>query len=1245
MGNLKIMKRLGLMVLINLGFVGMVWAVNPVIATTPPVVMPPVGPPGTTTGPGGGYYDTETQVFHEDLAVVGVPFGLHYSSRRLPGYGPGQSICVNAVGDGTTMKSVSIALIPESIAVPTDETVLPGGLAMVETVADVRSLSYVIRAKDGLMWPKSVTEVIHYYWEIFVSESSAGVPGGYAVIKPMPMSRTVYQQVTLGTAGTQSSGMGGWSPGIQHVYCPSNHTLYTGGGQMIKMDVGVQPDSNGEYRVVSQGGDEIYVFSHGGQRHEQTIDRMTGVSRCRFEYEENGRLSRVIDVNGNTTVIERTPEGLALAIVAPHGQRTELVVDGSTGLELLARVINPAGETNTMAYTSGGLMTSIRSRRGYEFLMAYDGEGRLSEVRVPGEGVKTLSKIVMTLDDPAVESTFGVWDAPFVVQPKRRGDPNNYRVRVTTGEGVMNEYGMDVSGNGQVQFRQWDKSDWKWVLGTYTNVVPPLAASRVIGPRQISTNVFENGSVVTVATGPDPVYGWQAPVVTQSVVSTPSGLTCVTKMVRTAAGGNLSGQVSVNGEEVYTAAYEASTRMITTTLPEGYQSKTTLDASGRVVRVERPGIFPVSISYDCEGRPNRVVQGTGAVSRVIDMGYAASGYLQSVTNGMGERVRMERDSVGRSTNVVLPDGQCIGLRYERSEHVVGVTPPGRDEHVQAYTAVGNMGSYQPPSITNGSGGETWTYTRDRQVAGMVRGDGSAITCLYDKTGQLSRVTWPEGSVGFVRDASRRVVAVQAGDGSRMSYSWDGFLPLAESWSGAVSGTVSRTYDNQFRTVTLTVGSELTTGYQYDLDGAVSRVGDMMVNRDHQTGFITNSLLGAISETMAVDGFGEVVHRETKAGDTGLYAVDYGFDRLGRVTNKTETVGGETNWVAYQYDSAGRLVGVSGTDFQGSYANVYNYDANGNRTQSVVRGVTSVGVVDGQDRLLSFGGVTYQYGATGTLTNKVDGAGRATALRYDARGVLLGVARQDSPVVDYVLDPVGRRVGKKMDGVRVKGWLYANSLKPVAELDGSNNVVSVFVYGTSGLTPDYLVKAGVQYRVIRDHLGSVRLVVNAQTGMIVQRMDYDEWGRVIQDTNPGFQPFGFAGGMYDADTGLVRFGARDYDPETGRWTARDPILFKSGQENLYVYCRNDPVNFVDPAGLDGMDTAGSVLGEAGAIEGTEVCLGGTVLLLILAPETGGASLLLVPFTLGGACAGGWLAHELWPGGGGTGTGGAGTGSGK
>ncbi|MGH7166277.1 MAG: RHS repeat-associated core domain-containing protein, partial [Nitrospiraceae bacterium] len=83
---------------------------------------------------------------------------------------------------------------------------------------------------------------------------------------------------------------------------------------------------------------------------------------------------------------------------------------------------------------------------------------------------------------------------------------------------------------------------------------------------------------------------------------------------------------------------------------------------------------------------------------------------------------------------------------------------------------------------------------------------------------------------------------------------------------------------------------------------------------------------------------------------------------------------------------------------------------------------------------------------------------------------------------------------------------------------------------------------------------------------VQRMDYDEFGNVLLDTNPGFQPFGFAGGLYDQHTGLVRFGARDYDPLTGRWTVKDLIGFQSSESNFYVYVTGDPVNYADLWGL-------------------------------------------------------------------------------
>ncbi|WP_454722920.1 RHS repeat-associated core domain-containing protein [Delftia acidovorans] len=87
---------------------------------------------------------------------------------------------------------------------------------------------------------------------------------------------------------------------------------------------------------------------------------------------------------------------------------------------------------------------------------------------------------------------------------------------------------------------------------------------------------------------------------------------------------------------------------------------------------------------------------------------------------------------------------------------------------------------------------------------------------------------------------------------------------------------------------------------------------------------------------------------------------------------------------------------------------------------------------------------------------------------------------------------------------------------------------------------------------------------------MQRLEYDVWGKVLHDSSPGWQPFGFAGGLYDPDTELTRFGARDYDAETGRWTAKDPILFEGGDTNLYGYVLQDPVNWIDPEGLQFMD---------------------------------------------------------------------------
>lgn len=203
----------------------------------------------------------------------------------------------------------------------------------------------------------------------------------------------------------------------------------------------------------------------------------------------------------------------------------------------------------------------------------------------------------------------------------------------------------------------------------------------------------------------------------------------------------------------------------------------------------------------------------------------------------------------------------------------------------------------------------------------------------------------------------------------------------------------------------------------------------------------------------------------------------------------------------------------------------------------------------------------------------------TEYTYDALGNLTRVELPNGTVIGYLLDAMNRRIGKTVNDTLVKAWLYQGQLTPVAELDGSGNVVSRFVYATGVNVPDYLVRGDSTYRIIRDHLGSVRLVVNVASGTVAQRVSYDEFGIETENTNPGWQPFGYAGGLTDSQTGLVRFGARDYDPVAGRWTAKDPIGFAGGAFSHYEYAANEPLNYYD---LDGRARIGiRPLGDARA----------------------------------------------------------------
>ncbi len=223
----------------------------------------------------------------------------------------------------------------------------------------------------------------------------------------------------------------------------------------------------------------------------------------------------------------------------------------------------------------------------------------------------------------------------------------------------------------------------------------------------------------------------------------------------------------------------------------------------------------------------------------------------------------------------------------------------------------------------------------------------------------------------------------------------------------------------------------------------------------------------------------------------------------------------------------------------------------------------------------FNGVTYSYNLNGRLQTTVGAPDGDWTYDYTADGALLS-AVSAGETVEYLIDGKSRRIGRRssIDNSFVY-WMYKDDLSPIAEMDDQFRLRKVFVYGLSPNVPDYMVVLDVDgneagmYRFVADQVGSIRGLIDASNGRWVERTDYSPFGirmEVIAASPELKHPFGFAGGIHDSSTGLVHFGAREYDPRVGRWTAPDPINFAGGDSNLYAYVGSNPIQYADPSGL-------------------------------------------------------------------------------
>jgi YD repeat-containing protein len=173
-------------------------------------------------------------------------------------------------------------------------------------------------------------------------------------------------------------------------------------------------------------------------------------------------------------------------------------------------------------------------------------------------------------------------------------------------------------------------------------------------------------------------------------------------------------------------------------------------------------------------------------------------------------------------------------------------------------------------------------------------------------------------------------------------------------------------------------------FGYDGDSLLTGSGTLSVTRDPQTGLATGTTLGQVTDATTYNDFGEPLTYSASFNGTQLYAVQHAHDLLGRITEKTETIGGTSHVYAYTYDLAGRLTDVM-TD--ASLTVHYDYDANSNRVGGFNQLCTPISNarIDDQDRLSAIDcGLStafYSYTGNGELFTKTDGNG-TTTYTYD-----------------------------------------------------------------------------------------------------------------------------------------------------------------------------------------------------------------------------------------------------------------------
>ncbi len=607
----------------------------------------------------------------------------------------------------------------------------------------------------------------------------------------------------------------------------------------------------------------------------------------------------------------------------------------------------------------------------------------------------------------------------------------------------------------------------------------------------------------------------------------------------------------------------------------------------------------------------------------------AKGYQTVYTYDKLDNVTSIRDKAGNITRYEYDDN------YRKTKEIVR----GGAQIQYEYDDVGNLirTTDEEKIVTE------YEYNPRYELTNVIKPEGN-VKYKYDSEGNVTEVEDLVGTEKYYYDSLNRLIEkeikytkvstnanLQKGYKIQNEYDINGNISKLKLPSGV--GIEYKYNKNNWLTEVTALGKTIAV-YNYDNSGKNT---ETLYGNDTKNTYRYDNI-GRLSELEIMGKF-----KDSGSPAEGIFFNDY--YEYDMANNRTKKIGLDEETTKYSYDKNSQITGID-YNFAGTvqYDQTYTYDSMGNRLHMKYK----YGEIDYDYNSINYElkkyainkqGITkYEYDARGNTIRKINLTGNQKnnefEYTFDSENRLIKVwhknhilakklknsTTQNTSIteMEYYYNSSGMRIGVKepsqtnvipdpssvipeKSGIQgIQYYIYSGN-NVLAELNDKGEITSEFIYGlekTARIDHPKPLAAnsfnhadnGNPVKLVyfhNDTIGSAA-ILTSDTGYLLQEYHYDPFGSIVFARGKDGNKYRFAGKEYDRETGLSYFGARFYDPLTGRFISKDPISddFSPVTHNPYPYAANNPYKYVDPNGEFLLLIAGIAAVAGGAYAGSE-----------------------------------------------------------